>query len=68
MEEDMVVIILKSLPTSLEHFIETLNISSIDVDLKFEDLSTNSLQQDRCKKEFGIRNRNEGPYRVDLPK
>jgi hypothetical protein len=52
-EEDMVVITLKSLPASFEHFIETLNITSTDVDLKFEDLSTKLLQQDRWKKQFG---------------
>ena len=37
MEEDMVVITIKCLPTSFEDFIETWNITSIDVDLKLED-------------------------------
>jgi len=52
-EEDMVVITLKSLPRAYEHFIETLNITSTNVDLKFEDLCTKLLQQDRWKKQFG---------------
>ena len=48
-EEDMVVITLKSLPTSYEHFIETLNITSTNVDLKFPELCTKLLQQDCWK-------------------
>lgn len=52
MEEDMVVITLKSLPKSYEHFVETLNITSTDVDLKFADLCTKLLQQDQWKKQF----------------
>lgn len=40
-EEDIVVITLKKLPKS-EHFIETLNISSIGVNLKFTDLGTSA--------------------------
>ena len=52
-EEDIVVITLKSLPKSYEHFIETLNITSSGVDLKFTDLCTLLLQQDRWKLQFG---------------
>ena len=52
-EEDMVVITLKSLPKSYEHFIETLNITSTNVDLKFPELCTKLLQQDRWKQQFG---------------
>ena len=37
-EEDMVVITLKSLPPSYEHFIETINITATNVDLKFSNL------------------------------
>ena len=37
-EEDIVVTTLKSLPKSYEHFIETLNITSAGVDLKFTNL------------------------------
>ena len=48
-EEDIVVITLRSLPKSYEHFIETLNITSTGVDLKFTDLCTLLLQQDRWK-------------------
>ena len=48
-EEDMVVITLKSLPKPYEHFIETLNITSTNVDLKFPELCTKLLQQDRWK-------------------
>ena len=44
-EEYMVVITLKSLQTSFKHFIETLNINSIDIDLKFEYLCAKLLQQ-----------------------
>ena len=46
-KEDIVVITLRSLPKSYEHFIETLNIMSFGVDLKFTDLCTQLLQQDR---------------------
>lgn len=49
-EEDMVVIMLKSLLGSYEHLIETLNITSTNVDLKFDDLCNKLLQQDRWKK------------------
>ncbi len=52
-EEDIVVITLRSLPNSYEHFIETLNITSTGVDLKFTDLCTLLLQQDRWKQQFG---------------
>lgn len=47
--EEMVVITSKSLPKSYEHFVETLNITSTGVDLKFVDLCTKLLQQDRWK-------------------
>jgi len=43
-EEDMVVITLNSLPGSYEHFIETLNITATDVDLKFGELFNKLLQ------------------------
>eukprot|EP00253_Pinus_taeda_P005669 PITA_05669 len=52
-EEDLVVITLKSLPQSYEHFIETLNITATNVDLKFPDLCTKLMQQDRWKQQFG---------------
>eukprot|EP00253_Pinus_taeda_P006482 PITA_06482 len=52
-EEDMVVITLKSLPKSYEHFIETLNITATNVDLKFPELCTKLMQQDRWKQQFG---------------
>jgi hypothetical protein len=56
-EEDMVVITLKILPRAYEHFIETLNITATDVDLKFGELCNKLLQQDRWKKQFGSKNR-----------
>jgi hypothetical protein len=56
-EEDMVVITLNNLPGSYEHFIETLNITDTDVDLKFGELSNKLLQQDRWKKQFGSSNK-----------
>ena len=43
-EEDMVVITLKSLPSSYANFIETSNITSVDKDLKFEQLNSKLLQ------------------------
>lgn len=49
----MVVITLKSLPKSYEHFIKTLNVTTANVDLKFSDLCTILLQQDRWKQQFG---------------
>ena len=52
-EEDMVVITLKSLPPSYEHFIETINIIATNVDLKFPNLCTKLLQQDHWKQQFG---------------
>eukprot|EP00253_Pinus_taeda_P014834 PITA_14834 len=52
-EEDMVVITLKSLPKSYEHFIETLNITATNVDLKSPELCTKLMQQDRWKQQFG---------------
>ena len=42
-EEDMVVITLKSLPPSYEHFIEMLNIIPTNPELKFPDLCTKPL-------------------------
>lgn len=42
-EEDMVVTTLKSLPRSYEHFIETLNITSTNVDLKFDEMCNKLL-------------------------
>lgn len=50
-EEDIVVITLQCLPKSYEHFIETLNITSSGVDLKFTDLYTLLLQQDQWKQQ-----------------
>jgi hypothetical protein len=47
-----VVITLKILPRAFEHFIETLNITTTNVDLKFEGLCNKLLQQDRWKKQF----------------
>lgn len=52
-EEDMVVITIKSLPRVYEHFIETFNIITTNVDVKFEVLCNKLLQQDRWKKQFG---------------
>eukprot|EP00253_Pinus_taeda_P036695 PITA_36695 len=52
-EEDLVVITLKSLPQSYEHFIETLNNTATNVDLKFPELCTKLMQQDRWKQQFG---------------
>eukprot|EP00253_Pinus_taeda_P027273 PITA_27273 len=52
-EEDLVVITPKSLPQSYEHFIETLNITATNVDLKFPELCTKLMQQDRWKQQFG---------------
>jgi hypothetical protein len=52
-EEDMVVITLKILPCAYNHFIETLNITNANVDLKFAELCNMLLQQDRWKKQFG---------------
>jgi hypothetical protein len=60
MEEDMVVITLKSLPRAYEHFIETLNITSTNVDLKFDKICNKLLQQDRWKKQFDSSNETNG--------
>lgn len=49
-EESMVVITLKSLPKSYEHFIETL--TSTNVDLKFPESCNKHLQQDQWKQQF----------------
>jgi hypothetical protein len=59
-EEDMVVITLKILPRAYEHFIETLNITTMNVDLKFDELCNMLLQQDRWKKQFGSNSETEG--------
>lgn len=48
-EKDKVVIMLKSLPRSCEHFIKTLNITSTNGDLKFDELCNKLLQQARWK-------------------
>jgi hypothetical protein len=48
-EEGMVVITLKSLPSSYANFIETLNITNTDKDLTFEQLSTKLLQRQMTK-------------------
>jgi hypothetical protein len=59
-EEDMVVITLNNFPRSYEHFIETLNITATDFDLKFGELSNKLLQQDKWKKQFGSSSETEG--------
>jgi hypothetical protein len=59
-EEDMVVITLNILPGSYKHFIETLNITAIDIDLNFRELSNKLLQQDRWKKQFGRNSETKG--------
>lgn len=59
-EDDMVVIMLKSLPRAYEHFIETLNITATDVYLKFGELCNKLLQQDGWKKQFGSNTETEG--------
>ena len=46
----MVVITLKSLPRSYEHFFETLNIPYMNVDLNFHEMYNKLLHQDRWKK------------------
>lgn len=58
-KEDMVVITLKSLPWDYENFIETLNITSTNVDLKFKELYDKLLQQDKWKTQFGSSNDTE---------
>ena len=67
-EEDMVVITLNSLPRSYEHFIETLNITTTDVDLKFGELSNKLLQQDRWKKQFGSNSETKGSEQAFVAK
>lgn len=52
-EEDMVVIIFKSLLVAFEHFIETFSITATDKSLKFDELCRKLLLQDRWKKHFG---------------
>lgn len=55
-DEDMVLIMLKILPRSYDHFIEPLNITSTNVDLKFDELCNKLLQQHKWKKQFGSSN------------
>jgi hypothetical protein len=59
-EEDMVLITLKCLPCAYRHFIETLNITFMNVDLKFDELCSELLQQDRWKKQFGNSSETKG--------
>ena len=47
MEEEDMVITLKNLPRAYEHFIDILNITATNVDLKFGELCNKLLQQDR---------------------
>lgn len=49
----MAVFRMKSLPFAYQHVIETLNITTTDVDLKFDELCNEPLQQDRWKKQCG---------------
>jgi len=44
-EDDMVVITLKVLPRAYEHFIETLNITTTNVDTKFDELQMEEMIQ-----------------------
>jgi hypothetical protein len=64
MEEDMLVVTLKILPHAYDKFIETLNIVTTDVDLKFGELCNNILQQDRWKKQFGSSSEIKGSKQV----
>ena len=59
-KEDVVVITLKKLPLAYEHFIETLYITSMSVDLKFDELCNKFLQQDKWKKQFGSSSETKG--------
>jgi hypothetical protein len=59
-EKDMVAITLKSLPRAYKHFIETLNITTTNVDLKFVEVCNTLLQQDRWKKQFGSSSETKG--------
>jgi hypothetical protein len=52
MEEEMMIITLKSLPHTYKHIIETLNITSTNVDLKFDEFCNKLLQQNKWKKQF----------------
>jgi hypothetical protein len=47
-----VVITLKRLPHPYENFIETLNITTMNVDLEFDELCNTLLQEDRWRKYF----------------
>ena len=48
-EEYLVVITMKILLCAYDHFIETLNIISMDFDMNFDELCNKILQQDRWK-------------------
>jgi hypothetical protein len=67
-EQNMVVITLKSLPRAYEHFIETLNITSTNVDLNLCELCNKLLQQDRWKKQFGSSSEIEGSQHAFVSK
>jgi hypothetical protein len=60
MEEDIMVIALKSLFCAYEHFIKTLNINNTNVDLKFEALYNKLLQWDKWKKQCSGSSEAEG--------
>ena len=64
MEEYMGLIMLESLPHAYEHFIEILNTATMNVDLKFEELSNKLSKQNKWKKEFGSNNETEGVEQV----
>ena len=53
MEEEDMVIMLKRLPCAFDNFIKTLDITSRNVDLKFDELWNKLLQYDIWKKQFG---------------
>lgn len=52
-EEDIVVITLKSLPRVYKIYIEMFNITSANVDLKFDELCIELFQQARWRQQFG---------------
>jgi hypothetical protein len=47
-EEDMVVIKLKSLPCVYKHFIETLNMTTMNVDQKFTTMNVDQKFNELC--------------------
>jgi hypothetical protein len=63
-EEDMMVIMLKSLARAYKNFIETLNITSTNVDLKFDELCNKLLHQDRWKKQFSSSHETKGSKQI----